>query len=454
MRSQGRDSRDQLSAAPRPVQIPGSNCVRRSRTALNWKLHGTLPERRQLRLLLDTAVSAVPAPHGAAVFGIGIRATERVTDPSSSQATMSMETAALSSPNPPTSAWSGKVALHGTPFAACAVEVVKLQAALADLERASSLLQIPPLAAREWFETLSRKLIPQLRSDPFIVVAVVGGTNIGKSVIFNHLAGSRVSSTSPLASGTKHPVCLVPSGFTKDHELPDVFQGFQLEEWTQSDLALKSDTVDMLYWKESPSVPSNLLVLDTPDVDSDAAVNWHRADCIRHCADVLVAVLTQQKYNDAAVKQFFRKAGAEDKAIVVVFNQVLLPEDEPYWPLWLETFTRETGIEPEMVYVAPNDRRAAESNQLPFYPRQWPLASGDSGADKPSNTTRQHGTPHDLREDLSQLHFSSIKFRTLRGSLRQLVDPQSGIPNYLTELQTRSAEFRSAADLLTSRQLA
>lgn len=368
---------------------------------------------------------------------------------------MSSSTVTSSPDSAPASAWSGKVALQGTPFAACAAEVINLQDSLLKLEQASGLLQIPPLADREWYETLSRKLIPQLSSDPFIVVAVVGGTNIGKSVIFNHLAGSRVSATSPLASGTKHPVCLVPPGFTLQHELTNVFQGFQLEAWSQSDLALKSDAADMLYWKESPSVPDNLLVLDTPDVDSDAAVNWHRADCIRHCADVLVAVLTQQKYNDAAVKTFFRKAGAEDKAIVVVFNQVLLPEDEGYWPLWLETFTRETGISPEMVYVAPNDRRAAESNQLPFYPRAWPLSNNGNGeVAKHAATSPANQQPHDLRQDLSQLHFSQIKFRTLRGSLRQLVDQDAGIPNYLQELQGRSSEFRTAAELLTSRQLA
>ncbi|MDB5388346.1 MAG: hypothetical protein JWM11_3992, partial [Planctomycetaceae bacterium] len=332
--------------------------------------------------------------------------------------------------------------------------------ALLELEQASSLLQMPPLNQREWFETLSRKLLPQLKSDPYIVVAVVGGTNIGKSVIFNHLAGSRVSATSPLASGTKHPVCLVPPGFAQKHDLTDVFQGFELEEWTQSDSALKNSDSDRLFWKESPSVPSNMLVLDTPDVDSDAAVNWHRADCIRHCADVLVAVLTQQKYNDAAVKQFFRKAGAEDKAVVIVFNQVLLPEDEGYWPLWLATFTKETGIRPEMVYVAPNDRRAAESNRLPFYPREWPLANpSDTNTETVPLSTVPEAVlnsiqPHDLRADLSELHFTSIKFRTLRGSLRQLVDREHGIPAYLTEIQLRSQEFRTAAELLTSRQLA
>ena len=456
--SQGREFRAQAGTNHRLAGIAGSNCVPPSRTALNWQPHGTLSERRQLRVLFDQPESALPAPHLNLISGQDC-VTDHPLDCGSDQATIDMESVPTHPEASGATSWSGRVALHSTPFAACSEEVGKLHGALAELERACGLLQMPPLAHREWFETLSRKLLPQLRSEPFIVVAVVGGTNIGKSVIFNHLAGSKVSATSPLASGTKHPVCLVPPGFSVRHDLADIFQGFELEEWTQSELALKTDTADKLYWKESPSVPANLLVLDTPDVDSDAAVNWHRADCIRHSADVLVAVLTQQKYNDAAVKQFFRKAGAEDKAVVVVFNQVLLPEDEGYWPLWLSTFTQETGIAPEMVYVAPNDRRAAESNSLPFYTRAWPqvvenaLPDGGWGKTAPVAAPALN-TPHDLRHDLSQLHFSAIKFRTLRGSLRQLVDPAHGIPAYLTEVQMRSGDFRTAAELLTSRQLA
>ena len=450
--SHGRDSRDQFASNRRPAEIAGSSCVRRSRAALDYSLHGTLFERRQLRLLFDKGLPVVPAPHVSLSIGRDASASIPTADRHSEQATNAMESASTNSAAP---AWSGRVALHSTPFAACAEDVARLHVALAELEKSAGLLQLPALADREWYETLTRKLIPQLSSEPFIVVAVVGGTNIGKSVIFNHLAGSRVSATSPLASGTKHPVCLVPTGFTINHSLSEIFQGFELEEWTQSESALKTDASNKLYWKESPSVPSNMLVLDTPDVDSDAAVNWHRADCIRHSADVLVAVLTQQKYNDAAVKQFFRKAGAEDKAVVVVFNQVLLPDDEAFWPLWLQTFATETSITPEMVYVAPNDRRAAESNKLPFYTRNWPRTpESDSPRTALVSAECELTTPHDLREDLSQLHFSSIKFRTIRGSLRQLVGQETGIPAYLDELRIRSGDFRAAAEMLTGRQLA
>jgi hypothetical protein len=65
-----------------------------------------------------------------------------------------------------------------------------------------------------------------------------------------------------------------------------------------------------LFWRPAAELPDWLLVLDTPDIDSDARVNWQRADAVRRSADVLIAVLTQQKYNDAAVKEFFRRGAA------------------------------------------------------------------------------------------------------------------------------------------------
>lgn len=319
------------------------------------------------------------------------------------------------------------------------------------LAQQAEVLGLPGLDGREWYEQLQRKLLPQLSGEPFVVAAVVGGTNIGKSVVFNHLAGVRASATSPLASGTKHPTCLVPGGFTTQHRLGEIFPGFELIPWSEAGAALDETERHLLFWKPAPELPSNLLILDTPDIDSDAPVNWLRADRVRACADVLVAVLTQQKYNDAAVKQFFRKAAAEDKAVIVVFNQVLLPDDEQYWPKWLETFSRETGVQPDLVYIAPNDRRAAEENRLPFYERAWPVEDGRTAAVATPSTPP---VPRNLREDLASLKFRDIKLRTLRGSLRQVVSTTDGAPAWLSEVRRRSAGFQDASTLLSMQQLA
>ena len=91
-----------------------------------------------------------------------------------------------------------------------AAQVQRLDRALTALEPQAAAAGVAPPEGQEWFELLHNKLLPQLDLPPLLVVAIVGGTNIGKSVIFNHLAGEVASASSPLAAGTKHPVCLVP----------------------------------------------------------------------------------------------------------------------------------------------------------------------------------------------------------------------------------------------------
>lgn len=345
-------------------------------------------------------------------------------------------------------------------FVQCAQKVQQLHGLLGTLEQQSSVLQVERLETCEWYQLLEQKLLPQLGDDAFLVAAVVGGTNIGKSVLFNHLAGARASATSPLASGTRHVTCLTPVGFEASHDLASIFPGFKLREWADSEQALDESETDWLYWRQSDSLPPNLLVLDTPDIDSDARVNWQRADKIRRTADVLIAVLTQQKYNDAAVKEFFRRAAAEDKFVIVVFNQVHLPDDEDYWPLWMKTFCDETGVHPQFLYLAPHDRKAAESNQLEFFERHWPAvpsksdtteSSSSEKSDAPTIAGQQAGRR--LREDLSALRFGEIKLRTLRSAL-DLILTSDGVPQYLQRVNARSDEFRSAAELLSTHKLA
>ena len=334
-------------------------------------------------------------------------------------------------------------------FVQCAQTVQELHGLLSDLEQQASALHIDRLDSFEWHQLLEQKLLPQLGEDAFLVAAVVGGTNIGKSVLFNHLAGFRASATSPLASGTKHVTCLAPDGFDQSQNLAAIFPDFELKQWSDSEQALDESETDWMFWRENDSLLPNLLVLDTPDIDSDARVNWKRADKIRRTADVLIAVLTQQKYNDAAVKEFFRRAAAEEKFVLVVFNQVHLPDDESYWPLWMNTFCDETGIKPQFLYLAPHDRQAAESNELEFFERCWPANQSNTNAGEVvgQKAGRQ------LREDLSALKFGEIKLQTLHSALDLIAAPD-GIPGYLRRVKERSDEFRSASELLSTHKLA
>ena len=310
----------------------------------------------------------------------------------------------------------------------------------------ADLLDLPELGCAEWYQLITQKLLPQLNDSSYLVVAVVGGTNIGKSVIFNHLCDMKASATSPLASGTKHPTCLVPARFAQPELLQSIFEEFELHRSEDANDALQLVDQDCMFWREFTQGPENLLLLDTPDIDSDAEVNWSRADKVRRAADVLIAVLTQQKYNDAAVKKFFRIAAQEDKAILVIFNQCLIPEDDQYWPVWLETFCNETGVAPEFVYVAPHDRQAAESNQLQFFQRDWPVKQNPSEA-----AASEQSTARNLMQEISKLRFEEIKLRSLRGAITAIHDEHTGIPQYLADIKQRAGIHGDAWNRLTER---
>jgi hypothetical protein len=353
-------------------------------------------------------------------------------------------------------------------YASFAAKLIGFSRALAALEPQAACAGVAPPAGQEWFELLQNKLLPQLDLPPLMVVAVVGGTNIGKSVIFNQLAGEVASASSPLAAGTKHPVCLAPPDLADPALLQRLFEPFTLCAWRSPDDPLADAPENRLFWRIGPTMPPRLLLLDVPDVDSNATVNWQRARAVRQTADVLVAVLTQQKYNDAAVKQFFRAAVEAQKPIVVVFNQCDLAADGRYWPQWLATFCEHTGAQPELVYAVPYDRPAADQLRLPFY-RIESAADGTLGlaASSPGSPGGQSAPQGlaasaaslplreaNLRDDLAALHFDAIKIRTFRGALSQVLDPRHGLPSYLESIRTAAAEFSAAASALSATEIA
>lgn len=325
-------------------------------------------------------------------------------------------------------------------FQAWSRQVARLDRALKTLTASASATGLAPPDGEEWYDLLRLKLAPQLAESPLLVVAVVGGTNIGKSAIFNQLVGETASQVSPLAAGTKHPVLLVSEDADEPERLSRLFEGFELKAWNSAENPLEESETDWLFWRRGQGVPPKLLVLDTPDIDSDAKVNWRRADRVRQAADVLIAVLTQQKYNDAAVKEFFRKAAQADKSVVIVFNQVDLAADREFWPKWLATFADETGAKPLAVLVAPHDRQGANQLGLRFY------SVGVAGQDPT-------GEPVSLARELAEYRFDELKLRALRGAAGQVLDSARGANAYLDHLEAWGRRYQQTERSLSAAEM-
>ena len=342
-------------------------------------------------------------------------------------------------------------------FSSFAARITQLARSIEALSAGAQGVGVGPPQGREWFDLLERKLLAQLQGPPLLIVAIVGGTNIGKSVVFNHLAGETASAATPLAAGTKHPVCLVPPGCDEPDLLSRLFEHFELHAWQSADDPLRDSPTDRIYWRLGTAVPPRLVLVDAPDVDSDVTVNWQRARAVRQTADVVIALLTQQKYNDAAVKQFFRAAVEADKPVIVIFNFCDLQADRDYWPQWLARFCAETGANPELVYVVPYDRAAAGQLRLPFY-RLTNLApspqSPTACSPVPGPQALVPSSPSDLRSELASLHFDAIKIRTFRGALGRVLDAKQGLPGYLGEIRVAAGQFAAAASALSASEMA
>jgi hypothetical protein len=320
-------------------------------------------------------------------------------------------------------------------FAAWAADVADLCGLVDDLVPLARSLGAPDPAASEWHGALFGKLRPQVSREPVLVAAICGGTNTGKSLITNSIVGAEISRSVPEAARTLHPVASLPAGLAARIDLAALFPGFTPVAWRSEGDAIDPAVADVLVWREDATgrQPARLVVLDTPDIDGTLRENWHRAELVRNACDVLVAVLTQQKYNDAAVREFFAAAAAAAKTTIVVFNMVDWPRQRERIAGWLATFTAETGVAPVAAYAAPHDFTAAEAGRIALHPLPELTADG-----------RAVG----LAERLAAGDFDRIKRQAMQGALRVVVDPESGLPAWLDALERSAAGWRDAQRLL------
>jgi hypothetical protein len=328
--------------------------------------------------------------------------------------------------------------------------VLWLERSLELLPSMASPMGIASPEGTEWHSLLRKKLVPQLAEHSHLVVAVTGGTNTGKSVIFNLLAGEKASAADAYAAGTKHPVCLLPTGDEPDNLLRRYFGTFEHRRWQSETDPLAAAREHRLYWNIGRNVPEHLILVDTPDVDSDTEVNWERAREVRLVADLLIAVLTAQKYNDTAVKQYFREAADAGKPVILVWNMAYHEQYRPVWAEWNRQFRQETGVKPLAVFAAPQDRQAAENRTLPIYKLGVEERGMESQAEQQLEQPSE--LPVSFRDYLNQVQFEELKREALFGAVRRMDAEDSGAGSYLAQIADAAKEFASAAETIRARQ--
>ena len=119
------------------------------------------------------------------------------------------------------------------------------------------------------------------------VLALVGGTGVGKSSLLNALAGTRVSPASVRRPTTDRPVAWVP-GLSRD-ELAGLFDWLDVAEVREHD--------------DTDALP--IAILDLPDMDSVDAAHRDRVEAVLPKVDAVAWITDPEKYHDAALHDGF-----------------------------------------------------------------------------------------------------------------------------------------------------
>lgn len=139
------------------------------------------------------------------------------------------------------------------------------------------------------------------------VIALAGATGSGKSSLLNALAGEPIARTAVTRPTTTRPLAVLPGGRADD-------EASALLDWLGVD--------ERVVAPRAGAIPADAIILDLPDVDSDAPEHRLIAERMAAQVDALVWVLDPEKYADAVLhKDFIAPMAAHAEVTLVVLNQ-------------------------------------------------------------------------------------------------------------------------------------
>ncbi len=278
--------------------------------------------------------------------------------------------------------------------------------------------------SQAWRDLLTYKLVPHMAGTGCLVAAVTGGTNTGKSTVFNLLVGRTASPMASTAAATCHPVLAANArraAESLDAKLVPEFKPRTLDVAAHAtDPALPAEA---LFVVRDDSLPDHLVLMDTPDVDSIMRQNWEVTAHLRAAGDVMIAVITGEKYKDDRVVQFFRQAAASGRVIVPVMNKANPANDFAVARRQLADFCADVGTD-SPVFVIPHDFSIGDNLQTPVRALDGAL---------------------ELRAHLESLDVAAIKSRVYEGTVaRFIADAES----FLGRLEAAAEPLREVDDAL------
>ena len=195
------------------------------------------------------------------------------------------------------------------PFDEAADPLRRCLATLIEAADAADVLGISTDRARAAHADASQRL--GFPSDAY-VLALVGGTGVGKSSLLNALAGATVSTASVRRPTTSEPVAWVPAA-DRDGLAP-------LLAWLG---------VDDIREHEADGLRS-VAILDLPDMDSVETTHRERVEAVLPKVDAVAWVTDLEKYHDAVLHDAFLRTWVPrlDRQAVIVNKADRLADDD------------------------------------------------------------------------------------------------------------------------------
>lgn len=146
------------------------------------------------------------------------------------------------------------------------------------------------------------------------IVALVGGTGVGKSSIVNRLIGADVTATSFRRTFTAGPVAItsddLPAGL---FDLPHTN--------AEGDAPPRGSADRVVLVRRDDALLARVTIVDSPDVDGERPDHHAVADRVFRWADAVVFVVTPEKYQMTELQPYYRLAGRYGIPSLYVMNK-------------------------------------------------------------------------------------------------------------------------------------
>jgi len=183
-------------------------------------------------------------------------------------------------------------------------------------------------SARRALDQLERDLLPRnAGGDVYLVAGIVGPNNAGKSALFNALVGRDLSPSVPTGGATRRLIGAAHSDLAARLIDEPSLARFRIRPLAERDRLriLEQPPADPteLALSSEDSLPTGLLLIDTPDFDSILEDNRIASESLLAVADLVITVVTRHSYQNREVVQFLQGWLEHERPWLLVYNEAI-----------------------------------------------------------------------------------------------------------------------------------